>query len=188
MAIILHFMAQNVKNQSAARFLTVAEVVLMILILRIVLSLAGSRVKLIGKKLKELVKKALGPIIAKIREISGRKRRFAKGEDEKKLVFNFNIIEKLKNKLKLRKKPDLKHSSSNMEKIRLLYIKLILKLIERHYKFKYSHTPEEIKNGISGENKDPLFAAYEKARYDDAGSVYISNETVKLCEEIIDTF
>jgi hypothetical protein len=184
--IILQVLSANVKNRSAARFMAVAEIVLAVLISKAVLSLSKNRVKIIGRKLKEILKKTFGPILNKIREMSGRRRRFVRGSDEKRLVFNFNIIEKLKNKLKLRKKLDLKHSSSNIEKIKLLYIKLILTLMEKHHKVKYSHTPKEIKNNLKDDNKELLFDIYEKARYDDENTMYISNETVKLCENITD--
>ena len=183
LAIILHLLSINVKSQSAARFLLVLEIILMVLILRIVVSLTENRVKFLAKKAKELLIKVFRPIIDKIKERYARRRKFVKGSDEKRLVFNFNIIEKLKNKLKLRKKLDLKHGASNIEKIRLLYIKFILILIENHYKVKYSHTPREIKIDLPPKEHDILFDSYEKARYGHAEYIAISDDVVDLCRE-----
>ena len=91
------------------------------------------------------MKKALRPIIKVIQAKYKRRQKLIKGKDEKRLIFNLNLIEKLKNK---RKKINLKHGSTNMEKIRLLYVKLILILTEKNNEIKYSSTPKEIKKDL----------------------------------------
>jgi hypothetical protein len=189
LAIILYAISPGVENQSAARFLMIAEIVLLALALRNVLSLAKEPMLKLAKKAIELIKKALAPIIAKIRERYSRKKNFAKGSDEKKLIFNFGILDKIKNRFKSRIKLSLKNASSNMEKIRLLYIKYILLLSEKHHKIKHSHTPKELKTDLAGSNRienDILFDIYEEVRYNDAERVAISDEVIGLCENALD--
>ena len=188
LAAILQILSANIKNQSAAHFLTVVEIVLMLFVLRVFFSLTKKRIVFLAKKAKELLKKALAPIIAKIRGRHGR-RKFVRGSDEKRLVFNFGIMDKLKDRLKPRKKTSLKNISSNAEKIRLLYIRLILTLIDRHYRVKHSHTPKELKTDLAQMDRnesDILFDTYENVRYGNLGDDSIPDGTVALCENIFE--
>ena len=186
----IEYTKQSLENSSLGRFLTVLEILLLAYMAWTLFSLFKSRAKVLYAKAKktlvDAVKRLLKPIIEKFRERYRRKQKFVKGRDENKIVFNFNIIEKLKNKLQLRKKLDLKHVSSNAEKIRLLYIKFILKLIQKNNAIKYSSTPKEIKNDVRCGESDILFDIYEKVRYDAQKNVAVLDDTVKLCENAAD--
>ena len=179
-------------SDSARRFCIVVELVLGAWIIWTVLSIIGVRGKPLFKNLKDYLKKVLAKVIKPIRdklsERYNRKRKFIKGSDENKFILNFNlnIIDKLKNKLRLRQKLDLKQNSSNREKIKLLYIKLILILTEKNYQIRYSHTPKEIKDNLDSVDNNILFDIYEQVRYGDTDNIAVSDDMIKMCENITD--
>ncbi|MCL2772861.1 MAG: hypothetical protein FWD71_05885 [Oscillospiraceae bacterium] len=179
-----------IHNQSAARFLTVVQLALSVLTAWEIISFI--RFKSLFTNLKnsivELFKRVFKPILKKIEEIRSRKRKFIRGSDESKFILHFNVIDKLKNKLKLRQKLDFKHAQSNSEKIRLLYIRLILILTGKNYKIRYSYTPKEINDSLNHIDKDILFDIYENVRYGDNTNTALSDDTVKLCENNVDEF
>ena len=191
--ITLHYIIINKRNSfvntSTEPVLNAVESVLIVLIVRTIFLLAEKRIKSLAKKtgdrLTKILKRLFKPIIDKISE-NRRRKNFIKGSDESKFIFNLEIIDKLKNKLKLRKKLDLKSSSSNAEKIRLLYIKFILILTGKNYKIKYSYTPKEIKDSLDyrerEEERDILFDIYEQVRY---GNNDVDDDITKSVEKII---
>jgi len=181
-------------SESAARFLTVVEVVLVILIGWTLLSVTKSSAQSFADRLKDELLKTLAkifkPLADKIREKFVRGRRFVKGSNESsrfRVNLNPNMIDNIKKRLSPREKLNLRRSKSNAETIRLLYIKLILTLIERRHGIKYSHTPSEIKDSLGNSDeereRDILFAAYEQARYGGADTP-ISDDIVQLCKNM----
>jgi len=189
-AAVVHFLSVNMPGESLRRFLTVVEIVLFAVILRAIVSLVHAPAKKLLKQFTKAINKIFKPYLDKIREKLAKGRKFVKGSDEKNLIWNFNlnIVNRLKNKLKLRKKLDFRHSSSNAEKIRLLYIKLILTLREKHHKIKYSSTPKEIKENLDHRENDVLFEVYEKIRYGGDGNITVSDDMVNSCEKTMDTY
>lgn len=183
----VNFMVANsshfTDNLSLVRFLIILEYALMILIVFELISFIKAYIAPLLRGAKKFLSGVFEPIRNKLRERYNRKQKFLKGVDESKLIFNFNIIDKLKNKLKLRQKLNFNHSTSNIEKIRLLYIKLVLTLIEKDYEIRYSHTPREIKSNTNCGEGDVLFDVYEQARYGDIDSLVISDDMIKSCED-----
>ena len=183
---ILHYLPVDAHNGSLRRFLTIVEIVLFALILRTIIPLMNAPVKNLAKQLKKALSKIFKPVLDKVQKTLARRRKFIKGIDEKNLIWNgnLNIISKLKNKLKSRKKLDFKHSASHMEKIRLLYIKLILILLKKNHKIKYSYTVKEIKDNLDCGEKYILFDVYEQVRY--SRYIIVSDDMVNLCQNDID--
>lgn len=171
-------------NESARRFFIAVEIILSVLLLKTLVSFI-LKDTLLPKNVKDFMGKAFRklfrPILNKIRELHNRRRKFIKGTDEEKIIFNLNIIDKLKDKFRLREKLKLKHGDSNAEKIRLLYIKLIL-LLEKDYVIKYSYTPKEIKETFDYKSNDILCDIYEQVRYGRNEDISVSDDIVELCE------
>jgi len=149
-----------------------------------------AKVKKILENIKKYIKKKLADakkmfqnvfkFIKKVIQFKYNKKKYIKGKDEKQFIFNFDLIEKFKNR---RRKLDLKHSKSNMEMIRLLYIKLILILTAKDKEVKYSYTPKEVRKNCGDNKSDILFETYEQVRY---GEVFVTDEVVQLCEKTME--
>jgi hypothetical protein len=176
---------------SFGRFLSVLELTLAVFLAWTIFSLAKNRAKAIYAKTKKVlanaIKRMFKPFIEKFLERQKRKQKFVRGLDENKIIFDFHVMDRLKNRLKPKKKLDLKHVSSNAEKIKLLYIKFILTLAKKNHAVKYSSTPKEIKNNL-GNGDDILFDTYEQVRYDADENIDVLDNTVELCENAVDDF
>lgn len=173
-------------NPSLARFLIVLEYLLLILVIWKLISIISIYIAPLLRGAKKYLSGVFEPIRNKLRERYNRKRKYIKGSDESKLILNFSIIDKIKNKFKLRQKLNFKHSVSKVERIRMLYIKLVLTLIEKNYEIRYSHTPREIKSNINYSEGDTLLDVYEQVRYGDSDNIAISDDMMKSYEDIFD--
>lgn len=101
-------------------------------------------------------------------------------KDEKSFIFGEEDDD-----LKRKKRHSVKSSSrwrdteDNAEKIRFLYVKYIVKIIKRGYKFRTVMTPNELKEDIGADGEgEELFELYNGARYS-GGSVFITDEQVE---------
>jgi len=182
---VAYYLEWNVKffteNINAFRAIQAVEIVLIGLIAWTVITLIRMNFKFLWKNAKKLFEKIIIKPIKKILQFKFKpKKKYMKGKDEKQFIFNFDLIEKFKTR---RRKLDLKHSKSNMERIRLLYIKLILILTEKDKEVKYSYTPKEVKKNCSWIGNEILFETYEQVRYGELG---VTDEVVQMCEKTME--
>jgi hypothetical protein len=130
--------------------------------------------KFISKKVRQFIKKA-----KKILKAHG----LGSGFDKSTIEVDFSIQREIKRIFKSKIKLDLRKADRNAEKIRLMYIKLILKSIRSGYDYDQTQTPDEIYELLKNENLDVLIDCYKSVRYD--RNVIISDENVEICENIL---
>ncbi len=102
-------------------------------------------------------------------------------KDEKSFVFGEDDDVKRKRRHSVKGFSKWKDTEDNAEKIRFLYVKYIVKIIKRGYKFRSVMTPNEVKGELgvdTNDDSEELFELYNGARYS-GGSVFITDEQVE---------
>lgn len=169
--------------ESAARFFSVVEIAWAILLGRALSLLikrkAGGAAESALNVISSLLRKIFRPAFKKIYEYQSRRKRIVKGKDEREFIFSFNAGKKTRLTMP-KEKINLSKCRTNAEKIRALYIKLILKMRRKGDEIRLSETPSEIKASL---NRDLyLTDAYERIRYGKLEGFLIDDDMVKRCE------
>ena len=103
--------------------------------------------------------------------------------DKVSVEFGGNPFAEFKKMFRSKIKLDLRKTDKNAEKIRLLYIKLILKSMREGYDYDRTHTPDELYEALKNKNLDYLMSCYKSVRYN--RNIKILDEEVIKCENII---
>jgi|GEM_PF-6933330 hypothetical protein len=133
--------------------------------------------KYIAKKIKYVIKEAKR--ILKDKGYGKSRSRF----DKVSVEFKIDAFGEFKKMFRSKIRLDLRKADENAEKIRLLYIKLILKSMREGYDYNRTHTPDELYEVLKNKNLEYLMACYKSVRYD--RDIHILDEEVKKCENII---
>ena len=140
-------------------------------------------------KMKNLLEELYKYIVKRVRQFVARVKKTLKarglgsGFDKSTIELDFSIQHEIKRIFKSKIKLDLRKADRNAEKIRMMYIKLILKSIRSGYDYKYTQTPDEVYELLKNQNIDVLIDCYKSVRYD--RNAVISDENVEICENIL---
>lgn len=187
---VLGFLYAYIEHRYIRQGIVIAYLILAALFLRALWQIYGrklmNRYHHIIDEFNKFIKKNSKKIITKIKQIlkiSDKPARI-KGSDKRSIEFDFQGIQKIKKLLNIKTKLDLDDADINTEKIRLLYVKLILKSIKEGFDFKESLTPNEIYMTLENKACEPLIDCYQNVRY---GKLHkISDETVNKFESILE--
>jgi len=133
--------------------------------------------KYIVKKVKYFF--AQVKLVLKAHGLGGNLGRF----DKVSVELEFDPFGEFKKMFKSKIKLDIRKADKNAEKIRLLYIKLILKSMREGYDYDKTHTPDEVYEVLKNKNLDYLMSCYKSVRYN--RDIKILDEEVEKCENII---
>ena len=140
-------------------------------------------------RLKNLLKDLYKYIVKRVRHFVMRVKKTLKarglgsGFDKSTIELDFSIKHEIKRIFKSKIKLDIRKANRNAEKIRMIYIKLILKSIRSGYDYNQTQTPDEVYELLKNQNLDFLIACYKSVRYD--RNAVISDENVEICENIL---
>lgn len=142
--------------------------------------------------LKSLIEKLSKYIVKKARYLFAQAKKILKdhgfgrnldGLDKKSIEFDFNLYGEIKKLFKSKMRVDLNKTNVNAEKIKMIYIKLILQSIRSGYDYNSSQTPDEINEMLKNQNLEYIINCYKSVRYD--CDIDVSNENVFECEDIL---
>lgn len=184
--IVIAFVYINTKNDTAEIITLLIYLLVFFLIFKLIWQMIGRN---IFGSIKDFLKKLFKFIISKTKFIIRQVRSvlkaiglggFLDGLDKTSFEFDFNLKSKIKRLFRTKIKLDLLKADKNSEKIKFMYIKLILKSINNGYYYKNSQTPDEFYTILKNKDLDYLINCYKLVRYDK--NIKISDEEIEQCE------
>lgn len=161
---------KKLQNESFGQMFAFAEILFAVLIarefIRLIKKQADNPGEKIGAAVANLIKRLLKPIAKLLIDRYEHRDRLIYGVDERKFIFPKEWLEKLKKQADLREKIRIEDCGSNIETVRMLYVKLILGLKEQGRRIDDSSTPREIKEKLNSDENNGFFDKYEEVRYD----------------------
>ena len=131
-------------------------------------------------RIRRLVKKIFRPILAKFEKKKEEKKKYLKGYTERQFVFRYGRNDK-KPRYNSRIRANLKKCRTNSEKLRMMYIRGVLKLRDRGCDVTPSKTPGELEKMLSKDDNKVLFHTYARMRYEKDFSV--DDKMLAECED-----
>lgn len=137
----------------------------------------------IGGTVYKVVMRLLGPVFTRIRRKNERRTHYIKGTDKVEFLSG-GTRERISKRRSRKKRINLDNESENGGKIRLMYVKYVLRSAERGIGITYANTPAEIRELDGKDGTDELFDVYSRVRYGKTGSA--DNAEVERCRRIAD--
>ena len=132
------------------------------------------------RRFRRIVRFIFRPFLSKIEKRKEEKKKYLKGYTERKFIFRRGRTEK-RPRFDSRIKANLKKCRTNSEKLRMMYIRGVLKLRDRGCDVTPSKTPGELEKMLSKDDNKVLFRTYARMRYEKDFSV--DDKTLAECED-----